>query len=274
MLRKDLRSYPRLHQQTQREKSQTFVWNFCARYRHFVLRLTGGCKLDDRYVPGLQSLEDALTGNGCPDAVAPQFTGFALYGGTRLKTFAKPDDYLPGITEVLPKIRAQLTQAAVLGVVAKRVADEIYTPWGVVINEEPEDEGSEGERVVATASEDDTFTVIHPTANAHLVLAASGNSCWRDEYTECFYICDQLEESGWGSLLLVYNGGKYPGEEIELWANHGKNILIIDGSGRVCDQYARDKDFLQEHPNVHVAQNEVSSIRSKLLELGALTYSR
>jgi len=47
-------------------------------------------------------------------------------------------------------------------------------------------------------------------------------------------------------------------------------VLLINGSGRKADEYARDEEFLAEHPTVHVCDNTVEDMRLKLTELGAI----
>jgi hypothetical protein len=254
----NLSDYPTLFYQSGLEYSQLFIMNFLSSCRHFVMRLTGGCEMSDEDAAGLTCLEEALSGHS-PDSVEPYFTGFGIYGGTRYKEMTDPENFIPGITEVFPKIAHQLPEAILLGIVGKTNPRQRYTPWGIVIDEN-EVKGR--------------FTVIHPTAKSLLVLQPSVDrgAPWDSEYLESYRISDELYQAGWDSLLVVYNGGGIVEKEICLWAERGKKVLIVRGSGRKADEYANNQSFLAEHPNVHVAEKDTASIRAKLLELGALTY--
>ncbi len=260
--RVNLSHYPILFYQSAMEQSQLFAFNFAAGYRHFVLRVTGGCDMSAQHAKGLKHVEDALSGF-CKGnkSIEPYFTGFAICGGTRYKEMINPDGLIPGITEVLPNIAHRLPEARILGIVGKTTTEQRYTPWGIVI---AEDEAA------------GRFTVIHPTMGTTLVLQPSVDraSPWDSEYLESHRICDELRGAGWDALVLVYNGGLTVEKEIKLWAERGKKVLIVKDSGRMADEYANNQTFLQEHPNVHVAANDTGSIRAKLLELGALTCPR
>jgi hypothetical protein len=257
---------PSLFIQTGEDKSQLFGMNFARNIqRHFVMRLTGGCGLmTPEDAVGLANLQEALSGgkpaeNG--DVQHPRFAGFCLFGGTRMIRKDDPSVIVPGITEVPPAISAQCPDAAMLGVIAK-VGHMLYTPHGVVVH----GEGSS-----------DYATIVHPTQTSTVVLQPSADSLasWDDEAKECINICDALRNLQWQSLLTVYNGGGVTEREILRWAKLGKidpfwRVLLIKGSGRKADEYANDQEFLDEHPTVHVCNNTVEDMRSKLLELGAI----
>ncbi len=255
----NLSSYPTLFYQTGWEQSQNFVFNFAYGLRHFVLRLTGGCEMSDQDAAGLVNLEEALAGGmGIDGQPLPYFSGFGIFGGTRYKRLDDPKGYIPGITEVLPKIAHRLPEAAMLGIVGKTTTMQRYTPYGIVVDED---------------QRKGTFTVIHPSARSLLVLQPTADRAapWTSEYQESYRLCHELGVAGWDSLLVVYNGGSIVEKEVNLWADRGQELLIVAGSGRKADAFAGNEQFLREHPNVHVCGNEVGAIRASLEELGALT---
>ncbi|MGH9548474.1 MAG: hypothetical protein ACRD3W_03825, partial [Terriglobales bacterium] len=196
-----LQELPTLFIQTGKEQSALFAMNFARDVRHFVLRLTGGCGLmSAEHAQGLKNLTDALSGRDGEDQ--PCFSGFGLFGGTRMLRKSDLQTVVPGVTEVLPEIRPNCPDAAVLGVVAK-VADLKYAAnIGVVVSETPDD---------------DFFTILHPTQKSVLLLqpTADAKAIWDDEFKECVRFCDELQKLDWSSLLVVYNGGNTVRKEIE-----------------------------------------------------------
>lgn len=257
---------PSLFIQTGEDKSQLFGMNFARNIkRHFVMRLTGGCGLmTPSDAVGLANLQEALSGKKPGeegDSQHPRFAGFCLFGGTRMVRKDDPTVIVPGITEVPPAISRDCPDAAMLGVIAK-VGHMRYTPSGIVVHSE---------------DNNDYATIVHPTQTSTVVLQPSADSLasWDDEAKECINICDALRQLQWQGLLTVYNGGGVTEREIKRWALLGLRdpfwrVLLINGSGRKADEYARDEEFLAEHPTVHVCDNTVESMRSKLAELGAI----
>lgn len=250
--------FPTIFFQSGKEQSQKFAFNFAKGYRHFVLRLTGGCELSDEHAAKLVNLEAALAGVSPDGKPQPKFTGFGLFGGTRFKEMDDPEGFIPGITEVFPKIAPQCPGAVFLGVVAKQDMMR-YSKWGLVVKIEDKKR---------------RFTVVHPGQKSILVVQPSVDivAPWYCEFQECFKLCEDLRVEGWESLLVCYNGGDTVDKEIQKWAEAERKILIIRGSGRICDDYAIDTEFLSENPWVCVADNTVESIREQLLALGALTW--
>lgn len=256
---------PTLFIQTGKEQSALFAMNFARDVRHFVLRMTGGCGLMEAHdAVGLKNLEDALSGHTSEEGlILPRFSGFGLFGGTRMLNAFDPSNIVPGVTEIFPKIAERCSEAVFLGVIAK-IGTLKYTRYGVVLSEEP------GKNF---------FTVIHPGQHSTVLLqpTSDAKASYDDEFKECARICGELRNIGWQNLLVVYNGGGVTEREILTWAALGQQdpdrwkVLIINGSGRIADKYAADKQFLLEHPTVHVAENSVEDIRAKLSELGALT---
>jgi len=254
---------PSLFIQTGKEQSSLFAMNFARDVRHYVLRITGGCGLMEAHdAVGLKNLEDALSGY-CEDGrILPRFTGFGLFGGTRMLNSFNPTIIVPGITEVFPSIANRCPEAVFLGVIAK-IGTLRYTPYGVVLSEDP----GKG-----------WFTVIHPGQHSTVLLqpTADAKASYEDEFKECARICGELRRLDWQNLLLVYNGGGVTEMELKTWAALGQQdpngwkVLIVNGSGRVADQYAADREFLKEHPTVHVVENDVEQIREKLRDLGAI----
>lgn len=256
---------PTLFIQTGKEQSALFAMNFARDVRHFVLRLTGGCGLmTPADAIGLKNLEDALAGGDCDGSPQPKFSGFGIFGGTRMLNTFDPSVVVPGVTEVFPKIASRCPGAVFLGVVAK-IGILRYTPFGVVLSE---DQGSS------------YFTVMHPEQHSIVLIqpTSDARASYEDEYKECVRICAELNRLAWQSLLVVYNGGSVTEKELLTWAKLGQQdpehwkVLLIGGSGRTADKYANDQEFLSDHPTVHVAGNTSGEIRQKFFELGAITY--
>ena len=159
--------------------------------------------------------------------------------------------------------------AKTLGIIAK-VGDMMHSRYGIVVSQDcPEDKPKEQHYV----------TIVHPTQDTTLLVQPSADrfASWDDEADECINICDHLRKGYWQGLMIVYNGGKTVEKEIQKWGKLGQSdpfwqVLLIDGSGRKADEYARDAQFRAEHPTINVCNNTEDDIRKALLELGALVY--
>ncbi len=261
----DFEYAPSLFIQSAWDKSQLFGMNAARDIRHFVLRGTGGCGLmKPEDAIGLRNLEFALSGRDLKDGKQrhERFSGLGLFGGTRMIRRDNPKVIVPGITEVFPAIEPWCPNSAFCGVLAK-VNHLKFSPHGLVMHNNPSE---------------DYVTIVHPNQTSCVLLQPSADTVatWDDEFKECVRIVDSLRETGdWKALLTAYNGGGVTEKEIRTWAKLGKQnpfwqVLIVNGSGRKSDELANDKEFLAEHPTVHVCENDVEDMRAKLLELGAL----
>lgn len=272
-----------------------FAVNFARDARHYFLRVTGGCGLmQPEHGVGMENLCKALGGEKAGD---PYFDGFGVMGATRMHKISDPSIIVPGVTEILPAIHAKVKKAAILGIVAM-TKDLRY--------------GTDDTGILLEVNEEnDFYTVVHPELKSVLMVRPAdrdeplpddvlrllrkatdkniepefdpNKALWRAEYRQCLQFCaDLMKLDDWRSLLLVYNGGGITEEEIVLWSNLGKadsrwQVLLVKGSGRMADKYAElasDPAWSAEYPTVHVAENNVKSIRGKLLELGAIRHPR
>lgn len=257
-----------LYVRTGKESCEKFLGKFLdIRIRPFALRVTGGCGLMGReHEIGLRNVQLALTGG--QSKRQPRFTGFCLFGGTRMVNRFNPRKIRLGVTEVVPPLN-RLEGAKTLGIIAK-VGDMQHSRYGIIVSDDcPRD----------LPPEEQYVTIVHPTQDATLIVqpTADKKASWDDEAKECIDIMDYLRKGHWQGLMLVYNGGGVVEREINAWAKLGDldpfwRVLLINGSGRMADKYANDAAFLAEHPTVHVCENSVESIRAKLLALGALVY--
>lgn len=219
--------------------------------RRFVVRITGGC--------GYMSTEDA---QGMESLFADAFRGYAggiIYGGTRMyDRQERPLRVVPGITEIVPRIRDENEGVVTLGITPRR-SDIVFHPeFGLVVTDGPEE---------------DYVTVVHPDQDSCLIVQKSVDkgADWIDEAYESQSIVDHLRTfAKFDSLLLCYNGGSVTEQEILFTAENGWPVLLVRGSGRKSDEYANDTRFLTKHPNVCVAENNILSIRRQLYLLGAL----
>lgn len=256
---------------TGRESCEKFLGKFLdIRIRPFVLRVTGGCGLmSPEDAVGLQNVRNALTGGPRGSKQLPKFTGFCLFGGTRMVNRYKPSIIVPGITEVVPPINKLCPGAKTLGIIAK-VGDLKHSSRGIIVSDDCAKDKPKEQHYV---------TIVHPTQDSTLLVQPSADryASWDDEANECIDICDHLRKGHWKGLMLVYNGGSTVEKEILKWGKLGQEdpfwqVLIVDGSGRKADQYARDEEFRKENPTINVCINTEEEIRAALLQLGALVY--
>jgi hypothetical protein len=245
------RSVPSLYVQSQGEDISVKVALSVTQARDkVVVRLTGGC--------GLMSGEHAQE---IERLLAEPFRGFRggmLFGGTRMVSRKNASQIIPGITEIAPLVREMCPEARVLGVVARANDFQIMPEFGLVIENN---------------SDNDYVTITHPNQDVCLVLQKSVDhaTVWDAEYQACEQIVRHLREyAAWQSVLLTYNGGGITEKEILLWAKNGWPVILVNGSGRKTEEYANDKAFLNDHPHVVVAEPEVWSIRERLEQFGAI----
>lgn len=259
-----LKEYPTMFVLEGKEHSGRFNVNFAKPVRHFVHRITGGCgNMAPEFWPGMQTLIDVLAGLSSDGKPQPKMTGLGLFGGTRMLFKQDPSVVRPGVTEVFPAVAATCSGAAMLGIVA-RTSKMHYTPRGLVVSTEPKS---------------DFFTIVHPVQVSIAVLQENADEAapWNAEFLRCADICGDLQTEGWGALLTVFNGGKVSNDEIDLWCKLAEsdpgnwNVLLVKGSGGTADKLANDAEWLAEHPNVHVAECTVEALRSKLLDLDAIS---
>ena len=235
-----------------------------------ILRITGGCLIPEDLHFGLKHVEGALAGRSVDGSQHPTYEGYALYGPTRLVLKEDTDVVLPGITEILPNIKADCPKAVSLGILAR--PDTMWYKPGVGL-------------VIAFGEKDAHVTVLHPDVKANLILQESvdmtkqENNRWHAEWQEAARICGAYRRVGWPICCLVYNGGetilnpdgttKKVGiveSEIRHWAEQDWPVILVKGSGRVCDKLSADESFLSAHPSVIVAENDLESIRQALLK--------
>ena len=215
-----------------------------------VVRLTGGC--------GLMSDEHA---NGMYHLLSEPFRDFGgamLFGGTSMISRTDPAKIVPGITEVAPLVRNMCPDARIFGVIARADDFQIDPCFGLIVANEPEKE---------------FVTIAHPNQDVCLVLQKSVDQAtvWDAEYQMCARIVHHLQDyAGWESVLLVYNGGGITEKEILLWASKGLRVVLVRGSGRKADEYAKNQDFLDAHPSVVVVESTTSSIREQFERFGVV----
>ena len=235
-------SYPTLWVQTGEELCSRINFLFAKRYlSRFVLRITGGCSyMDGSDAGGLHNLRAALRG----------YAGVGLFGGTNIRKRCNPAETVDSICEIFPSLTGPMLR---LGVVAK-TEDMRVTPYGLVVHDQPGN---------------DTFAVMHPGADALLAIqpSADRHAPFEREFKECVRIVSELQQSSWGSLLLVYNGGQITEKEARTWAELGKRepgrwpVLLVKGSGRTADKLAADPEF-SALPGVHCCEMDSDSLKA------------
>lgn len=221
-----------------------------------AVRITGGC--------GDMSAEDA---QGVLELFGEAFEGFGgllLIGGTRMIKNFNPSDVVFGITEVGPAIRRANPSCRVLGVVP-RCKDFMFCPEPpvLIVRDEALDIG--------------ITTIVHPDQDFVIAAATAltKEAVWDDEVVFCQYLTETLVDYGaWQSLLIAYNGGGTTEREIRSTAARGWPVLLVKGSGRVCDKLADDHDFLATHPTIRVCERRAASMRCALRDLSVLQASQ
>ena len=244
--------------------------------RHFVVSITGGCgNMTPDYFPGVQSVGEALKG----------FDGAILAGGTRmlqvqpdlsdLETLSSRDESKVriGITEVLLQARQNCPKAVFVGIVPKPMNGRINMVGDMIIVSDM----SEGPQMQPSLGKGDNvpfITAVHPDLDEVVLLQQSADVGvqWDEEFHERVRITQALREILWSSLLIAYNGGGTTEREIRKNVELGWPVLLVRGSGGVCDKLASDDFFRAAYPDqVIVVDNDVESIRTALCTLGALT---
>ncbi len=108
-----------LYFQSGKERSPDFALSFSERAaRPYVIRLTGGCALmTSADAVGMKNLTDALRGKVDGRLRHPRFAGFALFGGTRMRSIHDPKVIVPGITEIFPAMAKDSPGLVMLGMI-------------------------------------------------------------------------------------------------------------------------------------------------------------
>lgn len=213
-----------------------------------VVRFTGGC--------ANMSSHDA---EGLYDLFVSAFHGFRgalLFGGTRMVMRNNFDEVLPSITEVPPLIRDACPEAWLTGVVPRTADFELHPQLGITIHPQEEQE---------------FITILHQAQDQCLAVQGSVDTPadWDTEWQTCVRIITKLRNfAQFKSLTISYNGGGVTEHEILATADLGWPLLLIRGSGRKTDEYAKNREFLSRYPNVICADADAQSVRRALTELG------
>ncbi len=218
--------------------------------RKFVVRFTGGC--------GKMSRQDAEDLYELFDEAFVGFQGAMLFGGTRMLSREDSTIIVPGITEVVHRIRTNNPQSISLGVVP-RTSVLCLSDLGMIVENDPQSP---------------YLTIVHPEQDICLMVQVATDcpEVWDAEYQECQRIMEDLRGfAGFQTLLICYNGGTVTERELLVHAKKGWPVLLIEGSGRTTDRYASDSTFLSDYPNVRVAEKSASAIRTQLIQSGALS---
>lgn len=257
-----LSASPTLFVQSEGQSCEKFFSNFFADTDHFLLRGTGGCgNMTPEYYSVITNLTEALGGNP-QDSSSKKFNGFCLFGGTRMIRKDDPTKVVQGITESFPPLKDRCPRARILGVVVKAGILR-NTPYGMIVSE---------------GKDDPYVTIVHPQQHSVLLLqpTVDRQADWIAEWMRVAEICKAQAANRWQGLLTVGNGGGVTENELLYWAEAGLEdpfyrVLLVRGSGGRADKFAENQKFLDAHPHVHVCRNDVSNMRDKLEELGAIT---
>jgi len=243
---------PSLYVQNRGEKSVKVALGLTKAPSRVVLRITGGC--------GNMSAGDAFGMYSLFVNTLEGFDGGILFGGTRMVS-KETGDILPSVTEIPTRIRVKAPGAIILGVVPRTGELKLIPGIGMVVSDDPQS----------------TFrTIIHPDQNTCVLVQQSVDTGveWEAEYRVCLEIIQSLRDfANWQSVLISYNGGSVTRKEIVETADRGWPVVLVNDSGRVTEEFAKDETFLQAHPNVFVAEKTSKSLREIFAKLGVKTYS-
>jgi hypothetical protein len=228
---------------------------------HTVIRITGGCA--DMAPEDAQGVLDLFT------QAFQGFDGLLLIGGTRMIYGNNPSAVLFGITEVGPAIRRANKRSFQLGVIPRTEHFRWHPEIPVLVVKQTEPRNG-------SAAPQQFTTIVHPGQD--LVIAATTpltkQEIWDDEVAFCGYLRETLVEYGdWQSVTLAYNGGGTTERELRADADRGWPVLIVNGSGRKCDELAADADFTRK-ANVTVCERTATSLRGALQRLDVIPRDR
>lgn len=231
------------------EDSTKFSLTLTRARERMVVRLTGGC--------GYMSPESA---DGLYEMFLTAFRGFEgalLFGGTRMLARDDLNRVIPSITEIPPLIKEANPGCEILGVIPKTADLAAVAGIGNVVSDEEK-----------------YYTIAHPYQTSYVLVQDGPDKLvpWETEFEVCRDITSRLRDyAGFGSLLLSFDGGGTTEKEILDLSARGWPVLLIDGSGRKTQEYARNREWLMAHPNVSVCDNDAASLRAALVELGVVT---
>jgi hypothetical protein len=273
----DLDNCPDFLMKDEDESCEQYTWKFAEPgVPDVMVRLTGGSEIADEYLPGLTVLERALSGWSPDGFPQPRICGYWLAGGNRYLQTDNPWVPIPGITEVLPKIQCSCPEARCFGVSPKRDRKMKPTPFGLVFDRHVHKDPATGKPMIhpRTGRPVERFSVFHPTLRATLAIQKTADlpSPYHAEYKQCHRYVDQAGRSGYTIGLVCYNGGGIVEEEINLYTDEGKPVLLIRDSGRKTSEYANNTTWLSRNPSVRVAELDVDSIRRELLGMGVMKW--
>lgn len=245
----DVPNIPRSFFMNVGESSANIALSLTTAKQQTVVRITGGCGyMSDKDADGLYELyNQALFG----------YKGAIMFGGTRMLHKHDKHTVVPGITEVVPRIKTKNPDCVVLGVVPRTESVNIDFDYGFVIEDD----------------ENAWITVPHPDQDFFVLLQRSVDqpATWDDEWQECYRVIKRLRNvCNWQSLLIAYNGGNVTEREIVAISKEGWPVLLVHGGGRKTDEYATNTEFLTAHPNVKVCSKDVTSFRNALIDMGIL----
>lgn len=224
-----------------------------------LVRLTGGAaNMERSQTLGIESMYlEAFQG----------FKGALTIGATQMRSLDVVGQIEYGITELGPLIHRANPSSILLGVVPR--FEMINLATGLIRNS-------------STAARGQFATYIHPDVERIVLingeLVRSG-SMWHDEVEFCRRIRRvQVEEAGWTSLIVAFNGGTVTNDELLAEVQQGRRVLLVEGSGGVTDSVLTGElsnaiDVQGSWPTDHLVfkcQRSGRSLRMALEKLGVV----
>jgi hypothetical protein len=206
-----------------------------------LVRISGGCgSMSAEQEAHLMSFATAFTGKRVT----------LIGGGTRM-LYKHDLSIRPGVTELLPAIKAVAPHSQTIGIVP-RIEDELID--GKLVRGHEMGFLPDGRIYFDNGVDDYVTTFMHQNDISLLIQKdVDTGARWEDEYVMAMKTMADVHTALDHRLLyFFYNGGGVSTKEMLHVAELGWEIVLVKGSGRMCDAYAENADFLMQHPNVHV----------------------
>ena len=215
---------------------------------NWIVRISGGCGyMDSTEETRLLSFAEAFDG----------FKGVVIAGGSRMLYRNDLNKIRPGVTELTSAIKKISPKCTTVGIIPKIKGEDLEL-MSLPNSHLP---------IVTFGNNDEYITTFNVDNDINIMVQATADIGvrWEDEYRTALIEMDALKkERKFKSITLFYNGGEVSRKEMMDTIELGWTVVLIKDSGRMCDTYGNDPEFLAAHPNVFVVSSP-AELRSILL---------
>jgi hypothetical protein len=217
---------------------------------NWIVRISGGCGyMDATEEHRLLSFASAFE----------NYKGVIIGGGSRMLYRNDLTMIRPGVTELLTAIKKVSPTCTTVGIVPKIKGDdlELISLPGTHLP------------IITFGNNDEYITTFNVDNDINIMVQSTADIGvrWEDEYRTALIEMEALKrERKFKTLTLFYNGGEVSRKELMDTIELGWPVVLIKNSGRMCDTYGNDEQFLKEHSNVYVVENpqELKQIITKI----------